>query len=406
MAALVPQHRCRFPQDPDEKELVRGELNKILASRHFRNSKKFSAFIRYVVEKTIDGSPADLKERLLGVELFERAADYDTSADPTVRIAAGEVRKRLAQYYQEIHDADVIQIRLPVGGYQAQFLFPPIPQGLDPALDSVAGQPDKVASSADAPARLAAEFLPVPSLYRKVSRLRIVLALSVLAIGALVWHGLPRADEKIRAFWEPAVHDNRTLLILCGDYSFPQQVDPPAVELMQYPSVYTVSNIESLLSDRGLNFTVKPLSRITYRDLQTSPSVVVATPDNTWVPLRMRGARFQFGRTSDGVTAILDSKHPDFAGWSAGPKSVQTSTDYAVIYRTHDLSTGHWSYVISGLTERGVFAAARLATNPSTFRAEVQMSSYDLRTKPDLEFVVSTQVVNGISGVAQVVAVN
>ena len=53
------------------------------------------------MEQTLLGNAAELKERSIGVEVFGRAPSYDANADPVVRITAGEVRKRLTQYYYD-----------------------------------------------------------------------------------------------------------------------------------------------------------------------------------------------------------------------------------------------------------------------------------------------------------------
>ena len=69
------------------------------------------------------GHCEELKERTIGVEAFHRSADYDSSADPAVRIAATEVRKRLAQYYYEPGREQELRIELPVGSYVPCFRF-------------------------------------------------------------------------------------------------------------------------------------------------------------------------------------------------------------------------------------------------------------------------------------------
>src|ERR1700683_2640580 len=104
-----------------ERELVIGELNAILASSHFRGSKRYPALLKYVVTKTLDGHSEELKERTLGVEVFERQPDYDTNADPVVRFSASEIRKRIAQYYHENGQGSPLQIDLPLGSYVPEF---------------------------------------------------------------------------------------------------------------------------------------------------------------------------------------------------------------------------------------------------------------------------------------------
>ena len=83
---------------------VRAQLERILLSTPFRSSKRYPAFLRYVVEQELNGASSELKERTIAIEVFGKDPYYDPGADPVVRISAGEVRKRLAQYYQEVAD--------------------------------------------------------------------------------------------------------------------------------------------------------------------------------------------------------------------------------------------------------------------------------------------------------------
>lgn len=111
------------PTSTEERELVVQELEAILANHHFRGSKRYPALLKYVVDAALEGRASDLKERTLGIEVFGRAPDYDTSADPVVRFSASEVRKRLAQYYHEQGDRPGLQIELPLGSYVPQFFL-------------------------------------------------------------------------------------------------------------------------------------------------------------------------------------------------------------------------------------------------------------------------------------------
>ena len=61
-----------------------------------------------MVQRALSGELETLSERMIGVELFGRPADYDTSNDAVVRVRAAEVRKRLAQYYKEATQPPVV----------------------------------------------------------------------------------------------------------------------------------------------------------------------------------------------------------------------------------------------------------------------------------------------------------
>src|SRR5579872_5683407 len=96
---------------------VREQLQKLLTHPLFANSKRYPALLAYVVEQTLLGNAGELKERSIGIEVFGRTPSYDANADPVVRITAGEVRKRLSQYYYDsTHDGELV-IELPIGSY-------------------------------------------------------------------------------------------------------------------------------------------------------------------------------------------------------------------------------------------------------------------------------------------------
>src|SRR5580698_9960867 len=108
----------------EEQSAIHEQLERVLASPYFSHSRRFPLFLRYVVERTLSGHEDSLKERTLGVEIFGRQADYDTASDPIVRVTATEIRKRIAQYYQEPGHETELRVSLPAGSYIPQFHWP------------------------------------------------------------------------------------------------------------------------------------------------------------------------------------------------------------------------------------------------------------------------------------------
>jgi hypothetical protein len=80
-------------------EQVRGQVDKILASRWFARSERLCRFLRFCVELTLDEKSDQLKEQLVGVEVFDRKGDYDPRTDPIVRVEARRLRSKLKEYY-------------------------------------------------------------------------------------------------------------------------------------------------------------------------------------------------------------------------------------------------------------------------------------------------------------------
>ena len=93
-------HERRFFDD--QKAAILAELRTILESQPFRNSSRSKQFLSYVVQHKLEGREDLLKERTIGMDIFQRQAGYATGDDAVVRVQAGEVRRRLERYYQTL----------------------------------------------------------------------------------------------------------------------------------------------------------------------------------------------------------------------------------------------------------------------------------------------------------------
>jgi len=87
----------------------------------FVRNERMSRFLRFVVDRTVEGKGSELKESVIAVEVFGRRADYDPKLDSIVRTEAGRLRSRLAEYYSREGSGDPIVIELPKGGYAPAF---------------------------------------------------------------------------------------------------------------------------------------------------------------------------------------------------------------------------------------------------------------------------------------------
>src|SRR5205085_4706456 len=96
---------------------VRQQLEKILAHRLFSRSGRMARFLRLTVERALAGQADELKEYLIGVEVFDRKSTYDPRVDPIVRVEARRLRSKLKAYYEGDGRADSVLIEFPSGGY-------------------------------------------------------------------------------------------------------------------------------------------------------------------------------------------------------------------------------------------------------------------------------------------------
>src|SRR5215467_11157356 len=106
-----------------EAQAVREHLQRLLASPNFVRSERQSRFLRFVVERHLDGRDSELKESVIALEVFGNR-DYDPNQDSLVRTEAGRLRARLAEYYQREGTGAALVIELHKGGYIPVFNRP------------------------------------------------------------------------------------------------------------------------------------------------------------------------------------------------------------------------------------------------------------------------------------------
>src|SRR5947209_10370112 len=94
---------------------------RVLASAGFARNERMSRFLRFMVERQLNGRESELKESLIGIEVFGRKPGFDPQQDSTVRSEAARLRARLAEYYCDDGRGDSVVIELPKGGYAPRF---------------------------------------------------------------------------------------------------------------------------------------------------------------------------------------------------------------------------------------------------------------------------------------------
>src|ERR1035441_6672161 len=106
---------------PSSSNEVKDALRRILASDPYLRSERLTHFLSHIVEKTLQGESADLKEYHIGVEVCGRKDSYDTRTDPVVRVEARRLRAALDLYYAHEGKEDLVRIFLPKGRYVPSF---------------------------------------------------------------------------------------------------------------------------------------------------------------------------------------------------------------------------------------------------------------------------------------------
>jgi hypothetical protein len=370
-------------------ETVREALTRVLASAEFRTSKRSQEFLRYVVEHTLNGQSDLLKERTIGIEVFGRSTDYEPGEDATVRVKAGEVRKRLGLYYADQGVRDTVRIELPLGTYIPEFrvveVSPPVAEPL-PSPQIL--QPVPAAPTANS----------------RGPRLLALAALLCFVTGGMIWLRSKPPNTPLAQFWAPVLTGNAPVLV-CAAYvpvygldrdanpsPRPEDFVPMNDQFVGGGDLIAVSRLSSMLTRLGRLFRLKVGNDVSFQDLRTGPAVLVGYSYTRWreISREMRyfidGTRRPIGITDNGKATQ----------WTLPnlPADRRTNEDYAIVSRVFHPDTHAMLVEVAGITQYGTDAGADLVTNPDLM-AEALRAAPTGWQKKNLQLVLHVKVIAG-----------
>ena len=410
------------------------ELHAVLASPHFCNSKRYPALLRYIVEKALAGEADSLKERTIGVEVFDRSPSYDTNADTVVRYTAGEVRKRLALHYHEVAEKPAIQISLPPGSYVPEFIhtqedpreaeLPVTPAISDPGPPSNWVHPPnslmtwgsdqtqlstgKLSETREWPATVQQ---PVSRKWRPVT---VAIAVCAIVLAGLGWkYRGSQPQLPLDRFWAPVLHDQTTIPVCIGGSVFSQTHTSgvaTATKDIEYPfvsmqSASAVAQISALLArNAGASAQLQASATTPLNELREHPVVLLGGYNNQWTLRLVQPLRFHFTGPEEGEK-IVDDAHPGTL-WERDPSLPYSGADdYALVARFRDPTTDGWVVVLAGIGRNGTEAAAQFATSPRYMAMLRDKVGADFSNK-NIEAVLKVHVIEGKTGAPAIMAVH
>jgi hypothetical protein len=387
-----------------EQNAVREQLDRILACHLFRNSKRFPDFLRYTVQHALDGNTEDIKERTLGIEVFGRAPDYDTSMDPVVRMTAGEVRKRLAQYYQLPGHEHETRIDFPLRSYVPEFRFP---------TNAPVSTPPQTNLAAALHERRATQW-----------QLPIAILVSCIAVSAFVWTKLPARQNALDRFWSPVASSSSPVLLCIPDLNSPHPPsvspsppDPLAGTISSLPVWFrrdrvgfgdslALASLTAVFGSKGHAFHIRRADDAQLEDLQEGPVVLIGGLSNQW-SFRL-GSDLRFSFVHDGnMRYISDRQNPSSRDWSiAGlmhDPGAKITQDYALISRVFDPTTGHLLVTSAGILQYGTEAAAQCLTDQICLGQAEKLQPGDWNHK-NIQIVIGATIIGDNAGQPRVLA--
>lgn len=400
------------------------QLERLVASSYFSHSRRFPSFLRFVVGETLAGHTDTLKERTLGVAVFGKDANYDTANDPIVRVTAAEIRKRIAQYYQDPAHGRELRLTLPPGSYVPKFDPPlqPEPEGMT-ALATPTPSPDgESARAAMAPVTTTPAHHDVHAVsalvakHRRLSWILTAIILGLIGLGGFAWWESSRPTA-LTEFWAPILNSPDPVLFCIADQT---QYTAIALRDAQDPSHQQVLHdnltavviddlsptvkIAGFLQSNHKKYSVRGEGSTSLMDLRSGPTVFIGAYDNQWTLRLLNPLRFHF--VNDAAMThfgIVDTQSKSPSHWIVD-RTQQIATnnysDYAIVARFTDATTGRLAVVAAGIGRGGTIAAGELLTDPAAL-APVLRAAGDKR---NIELVLSTPIIGGEPGPPQIVA--
>lgn len=416
---------------PNSSSIIES-LQMILRSSQFKNAVQLQSLLKYVVERSIEGQEGALKERIIGMSVFGRRADYDTASDPIVRSRMGLLRKRLAHYYQSRESqGSAIEIIISNGSYRPTFVLRnsskydanlegPAESRTDPATAHSAEEhlePDGIALSALHDSRLArvARWWPWG-----------IVAVVTWAMLFTAWMGIAhRKKSDLQLFWGPILASEKPVVIYYGTFSAFMLSDsywkrtappPPATDLEQpgsdietpqlgddqaltgrdfrhLPDGFTTpgdlsatANVAALIESQHRKYNLRSGANFPFADLHGTPAVLIGAYSNFWTMDLTRNLWFYFDRGGR-----IRERGGQGRFWSnpSGPDTA-VNEDYAIISRLLDSKTGSPVVIIAGTRTCGTDAAGIYITDP----ARLQGIPRDVLERKNLELVLHVSLVD------------
>lgn len=408
------------PVTEDDRRAVLTELERILASPLFGHSKRYPNLLRYLVEQAVEGNEDRLKERLLGASVFHRPPDYDTNQDTVVRLAAAEVRKRIAQFYHEAGPPAEIEIALRPGSYI------PVFRRVEAVVSELADLPEAIADPSvtappPAPAAGASRTLRAAIGSHRWLLFAGVAALLVLAaVSGFFWLARKNALAADRQLWTPILNEPGQVRLVIADLSAGLNYHPEIVarqpdrlfsllrmgEIVNYRDSIALSDIVAFLARNQKPYTLALSTQATYPDLQSGASILIGGLDNVWTMRVTEPLRYRFvHRPTPYVYAIEDRQHPGRDDWRLdfSQSSDRTSQEFAIVARIFDQTTGRPVLVAAGLGANGTAAAAEFLLDPAR---TAELAAYAPRNwqRLNMEAVIRTQILDNHAGPPHLVA--
>jgi hypothetical protein len=368
-----------------ERAQFQAEIEKLVASHALHGSESLCKLLRYLGKQALEHPGSAVKEYQIATEVFGRQADFDPQLDSMVRVQAGRLRTKLAEYYNTEGASDRLVVELPKGSYAVAFheranAASAHGNGSAPgtwANDSVES------SSASAKRRF---LVPV---------LSVALGATLAIIGWLLWTqrepgvsaanaaGAISAPAPIRIFWKGFVRGPEEPWVIFSNAAF---VGRPNTGMRYYDAakdakspildhytgvgeVLAVHSLDIVFGELHQALRVKRGSLFSLDDAKNNDLIFMGSPSENLTLLEIPSTtEFVFKKVTTGPqegNVEIVNVHPakgEADKYILGPSNTSLAEDYAVVALVKGINPEHWELILAGTTTIGTQAAVEYVT--------------------------------------------
>lgn len=402
---------------------VKEQVARLAASKALHGSDSLCRLLQYLADHALERPGLPLKEYQIATELYGRPPDFDPQTDSMVRVRAGRLRLKLAEYYKEEGAADPLVIDLPKGSYLLKIH---LRSGNGASADQEGVKGVETAQSGMVSRR--AFLLVVVPLSALVT---VLLTVSVLLMrqrsGTEIAPALGSAPRALANFWNGFERGPDPPWIIFSNAAF---VGRPDLGLRYYDAksdaksaifdhytgvgeVLGVHALDTVFTELHKKVRVKRGNLFTLDEAKSNDLVFIGSPSENLSLLDIPGSReFQFRAVPQGPrkgNMEIVNTHPqagEAAEFLASPSGAPLTEDYAIIALMRGLDHEHSVLILAGTTTFGTQGAVEYVSNEETL--ELLLSRLAVSKPSELkpfEALIHVKVTRGVPVESELIAI-
>ena len=407
-----------------EREQFLGQIERLVGSHALHGSESLCKLLRYLAKHAVEHPGSTLKEYQIATEVFGRPSNFDPQLDSTVRVQAGRLRVKLAEYYASNGAEDTIVVELPKGAYALSFHHRGAPVGRTHGPRREIERDEGFERSGFRRWMIAVGALAVLLACAVAAIVVLLVARNTAEVGAAGHEDT--APAAFHVFWKRFVSGPEEPWVIFSNAAF---IGRPETGMRYYEAAHDSRNaildhytgVGEVLAIHELDHVfgllhhrirVKRGSLFSLDDAKNNNLIFIGSPSENLTLLEIPGTQeFVFqrvvsGRRKGDLEIVNVHPQPDESKqFLATPSGEPLTEDYAVVALVRGLNPAQSVLILAGTTTIGTQAAVEyVCRQDSIEKLLLRLSVSDTGELKPYEAVLQVKVTRGVPVETQLVA--